>query len=112
MAREQPRDQPLVDRRPGADHHPARPPGDHLADGRLGLERAAHLHSEPSRHAREEPPRQLAVVPCPESAIEIDEMHPAGAVARELARYGEGVWRSGTGDAPALDVNGGIKLHD
>jgi hypothetical protein len=48
----------------------------------------------------------------PECAIEIDEVHPAGPVARELARHGERVWRGGTRDAPALDVNGGIKLHD
>ena len=112
MSHEEPRDQCRVDRRPGADHHSARPPREHLGDGRLGHEGAADLDEEPLPRVREEAPRQLAVVTGSEGAVEIDKVHPAGSGARELARQGERVSSSGTRDAPALDVNGGIKLHD
>src|SRR2546426_10637521 len=114
VPREQPRDQCRVDGRRAADHHPARPPPQHFVDHRLGSERAADLDEETGRPggAGEESPRQLTVVARPECAIEGDEVHPAGPAARELARYAERAWRGGTRNAPALNVNGGIKLHD
>ena len=70
---------------------------------------------------REKPARQLTVLAPVERAVEIDEVDPASARARELLRHGEGVvgirGRAArvalpqTHHAPALDINGGIELH-
>jgi len=119
VAREQALDDRGVGRGLGADHHARRAPPEHLLDGLLGPEPAAHLHG----HLRlgQEPPRQLAVVAAAEGAVEIDEVHPAGPVLREAARDGDRVpgvrgravrvALAQTHDAPALDVNGGKELH-
>jgi len=69
----------------------------------------------------EQAPRQRAVVALPKRAVEIDEVHPARAVACELARHGHGIVGVRRGvprlalaqahHAPALHVNGGVELH-
>ena len=110
VSRQQLCDQVGVHRGATADHHAARAPPEQLRDGRFRPESPTQLDGE--GRTRQEPARQLAVVARAVGAVEIDEMDPTGPVARVPARYREGVIESGgTRDAPAPDVNGGIKLH-
>ena len=96
----------------GTDDDAPRPPLEHLRDLLLGAQPAADLHRH--RRRRDEAARQLAVVTTPVGAVQVDEVHPARPRGREGLRYGQGIVRGGGGarQPPALDINGGIELHD
>ena len=119
MALEQPPDQGRIGRGLRPDHHPGRAPGEHLVDRLLGAQAAAHLDRHASR--TQKAARERTVVAPAERAVQIDEVDPAGAVARELPRHGHGVVGVGgralrlalaqADHSPALHVNGGVELH-